>query len=298
MKRFVPLLLVATMCATAGAQNSAVLYWNLPTTPSQLAYGAGTLVMAGEPQGSAANPASLADVKWRSLATAGVQWWGGVFGGSVAATLPVGKRSGTAAVTAGYWGLGAITAYDERGNPLGSVSAQAVCGGVHYGRRLFGGLSAGAGAVFSNLVLPQRSDLGLAFTAGMHYRWRFLSASLLARDLGPKYPVNAAGRGKLPSALTAGVRSSFWGERIAAGLQLEARDGERPYPVAALEAAPVPLVTARLGYSGERDRPEMSPLGAGIAVRTTGRQDFAVEYGYRSYGRLGRVQALSLGIRF
>lgn len=292
------LLFAAAAAVPVAAQNSGVLYWNMPTAPAQLAFAAGSAAMADAPQGLAANPAALAAVTWRSLSTAGVQWWEGIYGGSVSATLPIGKRRGTAGAALGYWTSGELIGYDDRGNSLGSISAQAVCGSFSYGYELFGGFAAGAALKFSALTMPQRRDLGFAVDCGAQYRWRSLAANLLAQDLGPKYPVNSAVRGELPFAVSLGGRASLWRDRITVAAQFTARNGERPQPVIGLEASPMPLITARIGYDGQRDRPQASPLGFGLAVRTTGKQDYTVEYGYRSYGDLGRAQALSLGISF
>ncbi|MDI6738881.1 MAG: hypothetical protein QME74_00775 [Candidatus Edwardsbacteria bacterium] len=300
MRNFVSVILVAALAlsALAGAQNSAVLYWNMPTSPAQLAHGAGTLIMGDEPQGMSVNPAGLAAMKWRSVSTCGVQWWGGVYGGSVGAVLPVGKKLGVAGVSLSYWTLGAIAAYDDRGNPLGNISAQAVCGRLDYGYELFSGFSAGAGIKFFNLILPDRRDFGYAFDLGAEYRWRFLAANMQLRDLGPKYPVNNANRDKLPAIASTGARASLWKDRIVVGAQLNARTGERPYPTLGLDAAPIPLISARLGYSGEKNKDQMSRLGFGLGVHTTGKQDYDIEWGYRSFGNLGFVQSLTLGMNF
>lgn len=292
------LLIAATAALPAAAQNSGVLYWNMPTAPAQLAYAASSAAMADEPQGLAANPAGLAAVTWRSLSTAGVQWWDGIYGGSINATLPLGRRRGTAGAALGYWSSGSMTGYDDRGAPLGSISAQAVCGAVSYGYQLFDGFAAGLALKFSALTLPQRRDLGFAADCGARYRWRSLAATLLAQDLGPKYPVNGANREQLPAAVSLGGRAALWRDRITVAAQFTARDGERPHPSAGLAVTPVPLLTVRLGYDGQRDRPQLSPLGLGLAVHTTGKQDYTIEYGYRSHGDLGRVQSLALGISF
>ena len=45
-------------------------------------------------------------------------------------------------------------------------------------------------------------------------------------------------------------------------------------------------------------KPERSPLGMGLALSTTGSQDYRMEYGYRSYGALGSVHAISIGMDF
>lgn len=300
MRRFVPFMIAAALClaALADAQNSAVLFWNMPTSPSQLAHGAGTLSMSDQPQGLSVNPAGLAAVKWRSLTTAGIQWWGGVYGGSVVSVLPVGKRLGVAGVSLSYWTLGTVAAYDDQGNSLGSISGQAICGRLDYGYELFSGFSSGAGLKFANLILPGRRDLGFAVDLAAEYRWRFLAANLQVRDLGPKYPVNDADRDKLPAVASTGARASLWKDRLVAGAQLNGRTGERPYPSIGLEVTPVALVTVRAGYSGEKDKSQMSPFGVGFAVHTTGKQDYTIEYGYRSFGDLGHVQAVSLGINF
>ncbi|MCU0606143.1 MAG: hypothetical protein MUF78_01650 [Candidatus Edwardsbacteria bacterium] len=290
--------IAAIAVVPAAAQNSGVLYWNMPTTPAQLAFAASSAAMSDEPQGLAANPAALAAVSWRSLSTAGVQWWEGIYGGSVGATLPLAKRRGTVWAALGYWSSGSMAGYDDRGAPLGNISAQAVSGAAGYGYQLFGGFAAGLALKFSALTLPQRRDLGFAADCGAQYRWRSLAAALLVQDLGPKYPVNGADRATLPTAVSLGGRLSLWRERITVAAQYTARDGERPQPSAGLAVSPVPLITVRVGLDGQRDRPQMSPLGLGLAVRTTGKQDYTIEYGYRSHGDLGRVQALALGISF
>ena len=299
MKNFALIALTIILAAAAAAAqgNSAVYYWNMPTTASQLAYGAASLTMDAAPQGLAVNPAALAFVKWKSVNTGGVQWWGDIYGGSATATLPL-RKWGAASAGLGYWTLGAVTAIDDRGNPLGNISAQAIAGNVGWGRLLFEGLALGVNLKFANLMMPQQRDLGLAADLGGEYRWRFLAANLQLRDVGPNYPVNSDVRAKLPTVFSAGLRANLWQDRIALAAQLNARTYEQPFAALALEVTPIPLVSARLGYSGDRDKDQMSPLGLGLAVHTTGKQDYQVEYGYRSYGRLGQVQALSLGMSF
>jgi hypothetical protein len=269
----------------------------MPTSPAQIVNGAGTLTMGDEPHGLAVNPAGLAAVKWRTITTSGVQWFDGVYGGSVSAALPL-KTHGTVGVALGYWTLGSIASYDGLGAPLGNISPQAFTGTLDYGYELFGGFSAGAGVKFTNLIMPQRTDVGVAFDLGAEYRWQFLAANLQVRDLGPKNPVNGTIRDKLPAVFTSGVRAGLWKERVVMGLQLNARTGERPYPILGLQVTPLAPVTLSLSASGEKDKDKMSRYGAGLTVHTTGKQDYAIEYGYRSYGDLGYAQALSLGINF
>jgi hypothetical protein len=291
-------LMLMLAAAAAHAQgNSAVYYWNMPTTAGQLAFGAASLTMDQEPQGLAVNPAALAFLKWRTLQTGGVQWWGDIYGGSVNGVLPLAKY-GTASAGIGYWTFGPIAAIDALGTPLGNISAQAITGNLAYGRVLFEGLALGADLKFSNFIQPQRRDLGLAADLGCEYHWRFLAANVQLRDIGPKYPVNSSVRTKLPTVFSAGLRAGLWQDRIALGAQLNARSYERPYAALGLEVTPIPLVSVRLGYSGERDKDQISPLGIGLAIHTTGKQDYLLEYGYRSYGQLGHVQALSLGMNF
>ncbi|HTY09264.1 MAG TPA: hypothetical protein VMF29_08875 [Candidatus Edwardsbacteria bacterium] len=299
MKNYALIALLAALAAgVAGAQgNSAVYYWNMPTTASQLAFGAASLTMDQEPQGLMVNPAGLAYLKWRSLNSGGVQWWGDIYGGSVNGALPI-KRAGALSAGLGFWTMGAIQAIDARGTPLGNISAEAVTGNLGYGCLLFDGLALGVNLKFSNFIMPQRRDLGLAADLGGEYRWRFLAANLQVRDIGPEYPVNSPNGSKLPTIFCAGVRAALWHDRIALAAQLNARTYERPCAALALEVTPIPLVSARLGYSNDRDKDQMSPLGVGLAIHTTGKQDYRVEYGFRSFGRLGDIHAVSLGMNF
>jgi hypothetical protein len=299
MKNFVLFIsMVALVAAAADAQgNSAVYYWNMPTTASQLVYGAGSLTMDQDAQGLTINPAALAYVKWRSLTSGGVQWWGDIYGGSVNGTLPL-KKLGAVGAGLGYWTMGAIPAIDALGKPLGNIRAEAITGNLGYGCLLFSGFALGANVKFSNFIMPQRRDLGLAVDLGSEYRWRFLAANLQLRDLGPKFPINGSARAKLPTAFSAGLRAGLMQERVALAAQLNARTSERPFATLGLELTPLPLVSARIGYSNEHDKDQMSPLGFGLAVHTTGKQDYRVEYGFRSFGRLGDIHAVSLGMNF
>lgn len=54
----------------------------------------------------------------------------------------------------------------------------------------------------------------------------------------------------------------------------------------------------RLGYDGDDTKPERSQLGLGLCFKQAGKQDYSVEYGYRSWGQLGTIQAVSVGMSF
>ncbi len=289
------LLALLGLASPAAAQYS--LYWDMPSTPGNLSLGLASLVVSPEPEGLLVNPATLPDVKWRAARASGLQWWQDVYAGSFAGAVPV-KPFGTASFSFGYWSFGSMAALGSQGEPLGSFESQSLLWGLGLGRRLFYDVSAGLAVKGYSLIMPDRKDWGWGIDAGASYRYRFLSGTLLARNLGPKFPVNNAAKFELPSSLNIGCAAKLWGDRLDAGLAFTSARYQEPVLSGGLEVRPVPFAGLRVGYDNDESKPERSPLGIGIFLRTTGAQDYTVEYGYRSYGALGEVHAVSIGISF
>lgn len=277
------------------AQHS--LYWDLPTTPGNISLGTAALAVCAEPEGLAINPAGLADVKWRTARASGLQWWQDVFAGSFSGAMPM-KPLGTASLSLGYWSFGSMSALGPQGQHLGNIESQAVLWGLGWGRPLFYGLSAGLSFKGYSLLMPERKDWGWGADAGVLYGYRFLTATVVIRNLGPKYPVNNSIRFEMPSSANLGLGAKFLGEKLSAGAVLTSARYRKPVLSAGLEVRPVPYAGARLGYDNDRDKPERSPVGLGLSLHTTGAQDYSVEYGYRSYGALGEAHSVSIGMSF
>lgn len=284
-------LLAAPLAAQQG------LYWDLPTTPGNLSLGTAALALSPEPEGLLVNPAGLADVKWRTARASGLQWWQDVFAGSFSGALPV-RPLGTASLSLGYWSFGSMAALGPQGEPLGNFESQSLLWGVGLGRNILYGVRAGLALKGYSLVMPDRKDWGWGLDAGAMYGFRFMTATVLARNLGPKYPVNSSIRFDMPASANLGLGAKVLGERLSAGLVLTSARYRKPVVSAGLEARPVPYAGVRLGYDNDGDKPERSPVGLGLSLHTTGAQDYAVEYGYHSYGALGEAHAVSIGMSF
>lgn len=288
-------LALLALAAPLTAQYS--LYWEMPTTPGSLGLGPASLVVSPEPEGLAVNPASLPLVKWRSARAAGLQWWQEVYAGSFSGAVPINKL-GTASLSFGYWSFGSMSALGPLGEPLGNFESQSLLWGLGLGRSLPLGLGAGLALKGYSLMMPDRKDWSWAVDAGVQWRYRLLTGTLLARNLGPKFPVNNAVKFDLPSSANIGLGAELLDGRVEAGMLLTSARDQEPVVSAGVEIKPVPYAGLRLGYDNDDTKPERSSLGVGAALRTTGTQDYSVEYGYRSYGALGDVHAVSVGVSF
>lgn len=288
-------VLAASLASVAPAQYS--LYWELPSTPGDLSLGLAGLAVSDAPEGLGFDPSVLSEVGWRTARASALQWWQDVYAGTFSGALPV-KPLGTAGFALGYWSLGSMTALSQQGEPLGSIEPKSVLWEAALGRRIFSGLGLGLAAKGYSLIMPDRKDWGWAVDAGARYHYRFLTGMAAARNLGPKYPVNSAYRFDLPASADLGLAASLLGNRAEAGLVFTASKGREPVVSAGLEIKPFSFAGLRLGLDNDDSKPERSPLGLGLALMTTGAQDYSVEYGYRSYGALGDVHAFSVGVDF
>jgi len=279
----------------AAAQYS--LYWDLPASPAGLSLGLSSLILVPEPEGTIINPASLSSVKWRSAKAAGLQWWQDVYAGAFSAAIPFG-RFGTAGASLGYWSFGTMAGLGPNGENLGNFESQALLWSAGYGRPLFLGWSAGFVVKGYSLLMLERKDWSWGGDFSLKYDYKFISAHILARNLGPKYPVNNAVKFNLPASANLGLATKFWQDRLAAALMYSSVRGLPPYLSAGVELKPLSFIALRFGYDNDDNKPERSRFGLGLSLNTTGAQDYAVEYGYRSYGALGNVHAVSLGLSF
>lgn len=294
MKRFLIIAWAAMLVQTTHAQ---LLYWDLPTTAEQVAFGQGCFLQSREPQGLMQNPSSLGFIKYRTLAASGIQWWQEVYGSSASAVLPV-RRYGTVSLSLGYWSLGTLAGYSDDGRPTGTVQSQASNLGLGYGLVLADAWGLGLALKTSRLNLPDRYDWGWSSDIALSYKSNLFTGSLMVKDLGPDYPRNNDIRYPLNTAYLAGAGATYFEGKISGSVQYNFRKEEGGYPSLSLEIAPLSSLNLKIGYEKVPELADRSPLGLGIEINKLGRRDLSVAYGYRSYGDLGHIQAISMGISF
>lgn len=290
-------LLVSLWIALSACHGfSQVLYWDLPASPDRVALGDGAFFLPLTQPGASQNPAYLGMAKCRWLSAAGTQWWQEVYAGSADAIVPCG-RWGAASLSLGYWSLGSVTKIGDDGQPRGTIQSQASLLGLGYGLALDQRWIAGIYARASRLGLLERYDWGWSSDVALGYRRGIFLASLVARNLGPEYPRNSEIRRPLPSQFTVGLRASLLEGRAAGSLHYSRGDGQG-CPGLSLEYSPIRELSLRLGYERDPVREERSPLGLGLEIRRLGQRDLSINYGFRSFGGLGQIHALSLGACF
>ena len=294
MKRFVIIAWAIMLAQTAQAQ---LLYWNLPTTAEQVVFGQGCFLQSREPQGLMQNPSSLGFIKYRTLSASGIQWWLDVYGGSASAVLPV-RRYGTVSLSLGYWSLGTMAGYSEDGRPVGTVQSQASNLGLGYGLVMADAWGLGLALKSSRLNLPDRYDWGWSSDIALSYKRGLIIGSLMVKDLGPDYPKNNDIRYPLNTVYMAGAGAAYLDGKVSGSVQYNIRKEEGGYPSLSLEIAPLSSLNLKIGYEKVPELTDRSSLGFGIEINKLGRRDLSVAYGYRSYGDLGNIQALTMGISF
>jgi len=294
MRKLALSFMIAILGASAQAQ---VIFWNMPTTADQVIFGSGCFLQSQEPQGLSVNPSYLGFMKYRSFSASGIQWWDDIYGGSASAVMPV-ARYGSASASLGYWSLGTMTGYTDDGQPLGTIQSQATNIGLSYGLVIADAWGAGLNLKASRLDLPDRNDWGWASDLALTYRKGIISGGLMIKDLGPDYPKNNDIRHPLNTTYMAGARISYFENRVNGSLQYNIRKEEGGYPGLSLEYTPLPNLTLKLGYEKVPELDERSPLGFGMEINKIGRRDLSVSYGFRSYGNLGNIQALTMGVSF
>lgn len=294
MRKALLSILIAMLGLSAQAQ---VVYWNMPTTADQVAYGRGSYLISREPQGMMINASSLGFLKYRSFSASGIQWWQDVYGGSATAMLPFG-RMGSAGFSLGYWSLGTVTGYTEDGRPLGTIQSQASNLGLAYGLVLYNAWGLGISLKGSRLELPDRNDWGWASDLSLTYKRGALSGVLIASDLGPDYPKNNDIKYPLSTVYMAGAGYALWGGKACGSFQYNIRESEKGYPGLALSIAPLPNLILKAGYDDVPELSDRSPFGFGMEVNKIGKRDLNVSYGFRSYGNLGNIQAITMGVCF
>ncbi len=297
MRRIALPLLAWLLALTAGAPAQYNLYWEMPTTPGGLSLGAASLLISTQPEGLAINPASLAEARWRSVRASGLQWWQDIYAGSVTGSLPAGSL-GHLGLGLGYWSFGSIPALGPMGEPRGSIESRSFLWGVGLGRNLFGIINTGLALKGYTLMMPDRKDWSWAGDVSCQYGFRFLTGTFLVRNLGPKFPVNNQIKFDLPTSANIGLSARLWNDRLSSGLLWTMLRSSAPVLSSAAAIRPIRFLEINLGYDNDQTKPQRSSLGFGLAVTTTGLQDYRVEYGYRSYGALGNVHAVSLGMDF
>ncbi len=294
MKKIIIISWAVMLAQTVQAQ---LLYWDMPTTAEQVVFGEGCLLQSREPQGLLQNPSSLGFIKYRTLSASGIQWWQEVYGGSASAALPV-RRYGTASFSLGYWSLGTVSGYTEDGQPMGTLQSQASNLGLGYGLVMADAWGLGLNLKASRLNLPDRYDWGWSSDIALMYKRGLLSGSLMVKDLGPDYPRNNDIRYPQNTAYVAGVRAEYLAGKVSGSVQYNIRKEEGGYPSLSLESYPLTSLSLKIGYEKIPELADRSPLGLGMELKKLGRRDLSVAYGYRSYGDLGNIQALSMGISF
>ena len=295
MKKYI-LIALLTACSVNMLPGS-VMPWNQATSPAEIALSGAVLSMISEPQGLSVNPALLSGVKWRGVNSSGVLWPLDIYGGSVSGVLPAAK-AGVLAAGISYWNYGLLNAYDRLGSQLGTINPQAVSALLGFGRKLYSGLSGGINLKGSMSSIGSNKDYSWASDLALCYDFKYLSANVQLRDAGPRYPVNDSLKHDLLKTFSAGIKKTFFREQLAICLQADAVETQKWHPLLGLEYSPLKALTLRLGYDGDDAKPERSKFGLGFCFKQTGKQDYTVEYGYRSWGQLGTVQAISLGMSF
>lgn len=295
MRKIYYLLIV--IISVAGNGFSQVLYWNMPSTPEQVTYGSGIISKSTEPYGLEINPAALGFIKYRTVKASGIQWWQDIYGGSADILLPI-KRYGTLSLNMGYWSLGSITEMTEEGQPMGTIQSQAANLLVGFGTVLSGVFGIGIDIKGSRLDLPDRYDWGWAADLALQYRRGALNGILTVKDLGPDNPVNNDIQYPLNTAYVAGINFRYFENILKGALQYSVFTEGESYPALALEISPMDNLSLNVGYDKQKYISERSPLGLGMELRQLGKRDLMVAYGYRSYGALGNINSISMGINF
>jgi hypothetical protein len=294
MKRYLILIAIVSICSAASGQ---IIYWNMPTTADQATYGGVCRMMSESPQGLSINPSYLGFIKYRQVMASGMQWWQEVYGSSASASLPF-KGWGTFSVSIGYWSLGSMTGYTEDGIPQGTIQSQATNLGLGYGLALYDSWGIGISIKATRYNQPERYDWGWASDLAIAYKRNNLTGSIMIQDLGPEYPKNSDIQYPLNTEYVAGLKADYFDGLISGILQYSIPKEGDTYPGVGLEINPLPSLAVKLGYEDLPEYDERSPLGVGIEIKKLGRRDMSVSYGYRSYGNLGKIQAVSMGISF
>ncbi|MBI5805036.1 hypothetical protein HZA73_03220 [candidate division TA06 bacterium] len=291
------LFLIPVLLLWAHLAQAQLIFWNMPASAEQVIFGQGYLVQSEAPQGLMQNPAALGFIRYRNFSASGIQWWQDVYGCSAGYTQPAGK-SGTFAVNMSYWSLGTVTEISDGGQPLGTIQSQSVNAGLGYGLVVYQTWGLGLDVKASRLNLPGRYDWGWSSDLAVSYKRDRYTGSILIRDLGPDYPRNNEIRYPLNTLYIVGLKAVFMKGKLSGSLQYNLPNDGRSYPSLSLEIAPTPAFSLKLGYENDPASEERSPLGLGLEVKKLGRTDLSVIYGYRSYGVLGNIQALTMGIDF
>jgi hypothetical protein len=295
MKKYILIALLTAF--SANMLQGSSLPWGQATSPAEIALSDAVLSLNPEPQGLSVNSALLSGVKWRGVNSSGVLWPLDIYGGSVSGVLPMAK-AGALAAGISYWNYGQLKAYDRLGSQLGTINPQAFSTLLSYGRRLYNGLSGGISLKGAMSSIGSNKDYSWCTDLALCYDFDLLTANVQLSDIGPRYPVNDTLKNDLLKTFSTGVRKTFFDEQLAVALQADAVETQKLHMLLGVEYSPLKAITFRLGYDGDDSKPERSKLGLGFCFKQTGKQDYMVEYGYRSWGQLGAVQAISLGMSF
>jgi tetratricopeptide (TPR) repeat protein len=295
------LLLVALAgpLGAAGAFDSSALsvpFENAASSARAAALGGAAYFADGDADLALQNPAQLSSV---ALPQAGLHhnsWIADILQEIVTLGLPLGRPGSALGATVNYVNYGRFTGRDETGRVTGALGASDLGLGLAYGRRLFGGLSAGLGIKALQQTLAEQSYQSASGDLGLLLSRRHWSASAALANLGGGIggnPRSSQLRLGMAGLLELGGEASFM-----AGLGADLRPSGAQSLNLGLEIGVSRSFFMRCGYKLPLQSIELSGLdkvSAGLGFKA-GR--IRVDYAYIPFGELGNVNRLSLGYAF
>jgi hypothetical protein len=255
------------------------------------------------------NPAGIAMVPIREVATSYLSYFSDVHAGGVALAEPVGPRA-TLGLAAQFLRVGDIpttTVDNQTGQGLDPFSMNDLAISAGFGGRVRGGLYAGvAGSYLYEGITAFDGYASTAVTAtlGALYRsgFRHTSVGAVVRHLGGQVSIYQFAEEDLPITFAAGVATRAFWERLLVAVDVEKPSDDDAGVNAGAECQVVRDFFVRAGYRsldarvGDEAASNGDIAGLTFGIGVSGNRRYRVDYAYSSFADLGDAHRVSLAL--
>ncbi|MEW5766823.1 MAG: PorV/PorQ family protein [bacterium] len=279
---------------SAGTTASAFL--NIGQGGRASGMGGAFVSVADDPTAPYWNPAGISQITGRSLGFAHTLWLEDISATYLGYVQPLGDKAG---LGLGLIGLssGDMEKWAEDGSSEGSFGAFDGAIILSYARKIFPGLSLGAGLKLIHEGIDNKSEKHFALDAGgvYHLPRHPIKLGLVIQNLGPKASLVEEDF-SLPLTIKLGGSYSLLAHRLIMAADMHKIKGQRAGFNLGLEYWAIPSLALRAGYNlkGESTEIEsLSGLSVGLGFRI---KNYGLDYAYSAGDKLDGVHKVSFGL--
>jgi hypothetical protein len=264
------------------------------------AMGGAYSAMSGESDAYHFNPATIQEVRKKTISTSYLNYFDGYNGGSVIYTIP-GTTDYTLAVFGEYMNSGDVDGYDVSGTSEGTFSASEILLGASFAKNIHPMLTIGINAKYIMETIDSNSATAIAADLGVIHQPenKHLKLGLTIRNLGYQmtYFSDSNYKEKFPVTYAAGLRYTFT-EKVLSTIEVDKVAGQEISGALGFESQVHPMFALRGGYKLDSsdwktgsDLDFLSGLSFGVGMNW---KSFNLDYAISNYGDLGLLNHVSL----